>query len=113
MKSSTSFKPGQSGNVKGRPPNNHSLAEAIREGARPAELVEAALRILREGEPAQQIQALNWIAANGYSKPPERHEVQAEQVLDSRMVALIEAARMTPHERRKALEEEDADDHES
>ena len=109
-KTKTSFKPGQSGNVKGRPPDNHALAVAIRAGAPPALLVEKALWLLENGEPAQQSQMLVWLAANGYSKPPERHEVQAEQVMDSRMVALIEAARMTPHERRKALDEPD-DDH--
>ncbi len=78
MKSRTSFKPGQSGNPSGRPPNNHSLAEAIREGAKPAELVAAALEILRDGDPGHRIQALNWLAANGYSKPPERHDLSVE-----------------------------------
>lgn len=71
-----SWKPGQSGNPKGRPRKGTALAEAVRAGSDPAELVDIALDLARHGEAeSSRLQALAWLRDSGYVRPAERHEI--------------------------------------
>lgn len=72
------WKPGQSGNPKGRPRRGHALSEAVRAGADPAELVTIALDLARAADSeATRIAALTWLRDSGYQRPAERHEIAA------------------------------------
>lgn len=73
-----SWRPGQSGNPKGRPRKGNALTEAVRESAEPHELVAIALELARNGESeSTRLQALAWLRDSGYTRPAERHEVAA------------------------------------
>ncbi|MCW5803461.1 MAG: hypothetical protein KIT31_13840 [Deltaproteobacteria bacterium] len=77
------WKPGQSGNPKGRPPKGSALAEAIRRRVDPDELAQIALGLARSGESeSTRIAALNWLATAGYVKPAERHEIAVARAGD-------------------------------
>jgi hypothetical protein len=71
-----SWKPGQSGNVKGRPRKGNALTESIQAGADPDELRDIALDLARNGKTeATKLGALNWLRDSGYTRPAEKHEV--------------------------------------
>ncbi len=73
-----SWKPGQSGNVKGRPRKGDALAERIREQVSPEELIAVAREIIAgTAPPSVKLQAAQFLAERGYAKPAERHEVTA------------------------------------
>lgn len=70
-----SWKPGQSGNPRGRPPKGSALTDAIRAKVDPDELVSIALELARGAEnEGTRIAALAWLRDSGYVKPAERHE---------------------------------------
>jgi hypothetical protein len=70
-----SWRPGQSGNPKGRPRKGSALTDAIRAKVDPTELIEIALKLARDGEAeSTRLQALAWLRDSGYLKPAERHE---------------------------------------
>ena len=70
------WRPGQSGNPRGRPRSGNALAEAVRAGVEPAELVAIAVDLARHAESdATRLQAIGWLRDSGYNKPAERHEV--------------------------------------
>ena len=110
------FPPGRSGNPGGRSvaqrEREKSYAEAIR-GLAGLDGLDY-LRILdgmaRDGtDPKIQLAAIRELHERGWGKAPETIQLEG-QVIDSRMIALVEAARMTPHERRNAIAELEADD---
>ena len=112
------FKPGQTGNPGGRTvaqrEREKSFAEAIRGLAGPDGLdyVRELDAMARDrADPKLQLMAIKELHDRGWGKAPETIQVEG-QVVDARMLALVEAARMTPHERRKLLEspEPDGDD---
>lgn len=71
-----SWRPGQSGNPKGRPRKGNALTEAVRHDAEPHELVAIALDLARNGESeSTRLQALAWLRDSGYTRPAEKHEV--------------------------------------
>jgi hypothetical protein len=71
-----SWRPGQSGNPRGRPPKGNALTEAVRAKVDTAELVDIALDLARNGEAeSTRLQALAWLRDSGYTRPAERHEV--------------------------------------
>lgn len=70
-----SWRPGQSGNPRGRPRKGNALAEAVRSRVEPDELIAIALDLARSGESeSTRLQALAWLRDSGYVKPAERHE---------------------------------------
>lgn len=75
-----SWKPGQSGNPKGRPPTGHALITAIREKCDPAELVDIALTLARSGAESTKLGALNWLRDSGFARPAEKHELAVSQL---------------------------------
>jgi hypothetical protein len=68
---------GQSGNPRGRPRRGDALAEAIRERVEPDRLIDVALAIIdSEAAPASvKLQAAQFLAERGYSRPAERTEL--------------------------------------
>ena len=71
-----SWRPGQSGNPKGRPRKGNALTESIQAGCDPDELRDIALSLARNGESeSTRIAALNWLRDSGYTRPAERHEL--------------------------------------
>lgn len=71
-----SWKPGQSGNPRGRAGRATSLIDAIRAGVDVAELVGIALKLAREGDAeSTRLGALAWLRDSGFIKPAERHEL--------------------------------------
>ena len=66
------WKPGQSGNPKGRPKSKHALSEAIRERVDPNELIDRAMVILRDPTTPSAVFVQVWtmLAAQGWAKPP-------------------------------------------
>lgn len=71
-----SWKPGASGNPKGRPRRGDALAEAIRSKCDPEELASIAMTIAREGaSEGVRIQAMQFLADRGYVRPEQRHEL--------------------------------------
>lgn len=71
------WKPGQSGNIKGRPKSKHTLSEAIRAGIDPAEMVTIALGILRSPTIPASVKIQMWqvLSDRGWSKPPAQREL--------------------------------------
>lgn len=77
----SAWKPGQSGNPKGRPRVGHALAEAIRDVCDPVELAEIAMEIARSGEDDMvRVHALRFLADNGYIKPDPKREPPAVNI---------------------------------
>ena len=71
-----SWRPGQSGNPRGRPRKGSALTDAIRSKVDPHELVDIALDLARNGETeSTKVQALHWLRDSGYTRPAERHEI--------------------------------------
>lgn len=71
-----SWRPGISGNPKGRPRKGNALTESIQAGVDPDELRDIALQLARNGATeSTRIAALNWLRDSGYTRPAERHEV--------------------------------------
>ena len=72
----SSWKPGTSGNPRGRPPKGSALTDAIRAKVDPTELVDIALELARNGEAeSTRLGALNWLRDSGYTRPAEKHEI--------------------------------------
>jgi hypothetical protein len=76
-----SWRPGQSGNSAGRPRRGDALAEAIRERVSPDELIAVARSIIDDAKapPSVRLQAAQFLAERGYSRPAERTELSIEQ----------------------------------
>lgn len=71
-----SWRPGQSGNPRGRPGKATSLTDAIRRGVDVDELVGIALDLARTAtSEGTRIAALGWLRDSGFVKPAERHEL--------------------------------------
>ncbi|MGE0551293.1 MAG: hypothetical protein AB7O24_13360 [Kofleriaceae bacterium] len=96
-----SWRPGVSGNPRGRPPKGSALTDAIRAKVDPSELVTIALDLARNGEAeSTRLQALAWLRDSGYTRPAERTEIAlgqassevddalAEQLTDAQLDAL-------------------------
>jgi hypothetical protein len=78
------WRPGESGNPRGRPRNEDALAVAIREHIDPRGLVSVAVDILRgEGPGDLKLKAATFLADRGYARPTERHEVVSGFAQDS------------------------------
>lgn len=77
------WQPGQSGNPKGRPRREDALAEAIREHVPPGALIAVAIRVIDDPKsaPSVRLQAAQFLAERGYTKPVERHEVAVGQAV--------------------------------
>ena len=71
------WKPGVSGNPRGRPKSKHALSEAIRAGVDPAEMVERALAILRSPTTPASVKIQMWtaLADRGWARPPAEREL--------------------------------------
>jgi Family of unknown function (DUF5681) len=104
-----SWKPGQSGNPKGRPRKGNALTEAIREAADPEELAAIALRLAREGESETTVlQALCWLRDSGYTRPADRLEVGPPGTLADDDPIDYDALSLEQIEELEALESEHA-----
>lgn len=69
------WRPGQSGNPRGRPRKGSALTDAIQAKVDTAELVDIALQLARSGEAeSTRLQALAWLRDSGYTRPAEKHE---------------------------------------
>lgn len=74
----TAWKPGQSGNPKGRPRSGMALAEALRE--LPLEsVVERVKKALGSSDDRDALAAATFVANHGYSKPESKHELTLNQ----------------------------------
>ena len=111
-----SFLKGTSGNPGGRTvaqrEREKSFAEAIRglAGVDGLDYVRELDKMARDrADPKLQIMAIKELHDRGWGKAPETIQLEG-QVVDARMLALVEAARMTPHERRKLLDGQEPDD---
>ena len=93
------FRPGTSGNPRGRPRTGLALAEKIREMVDPAELVGIVLAIARDpGAPVKhRLAAVTLLADRGWSKPPVAIEIEAS-------TTEIDVLAMTPRERHEEIE---------
>lgn len=91
------FRPGTSGNPRGRPRAGLALAEKIREMVDPAELVGIVLAIARDPGVAakQRLAAVTLLADRGWAKPPAVVEIEASTELD--------VLAMSPHEREQEI----------
>ncbi len=70
-----SWKPGQSGNPRGRAGRGTSLIDSIRRGVDADEMRDLALELARHGESESvRLAALAWLRDSGFVKPSERHE---------------------------------------
>lgn len=86
-----SWRPGVSGNPKGRPRKGNALTESIQAGCDPDELREIALKLARSAEnESTQIAALNWLRDSGYTRPAEKHEIGPAGSMDDDDDALAE-----------------------
>jgi len=112
-KTSTSWKPGQSGNPAGRPKGVEGRVREVLESRSYAANdgksytgVEAVIHLLLDiafnpGEQAKdRISAAEKVVDRGYGKPKESLEVSGGMTPEQQ--ALLDALRMTPHERRIA-----------
>lgn len=77
-----SWKPGQSGNPKGRAPSTLALSEYIRANIEPREIAEIAIGIARRGsaEDKDRLAATKFLAEHGWSKPVVQLEVESTVV---------------------------------
>lgn len=105
MSKTTTFKPGQSGNPAGRPSiakalatNNTTTTEVL------AKLAAKAMKWLDDPKHAEY--AHQWLTNYTIGKPRDRVDVHMSGVSESDL-QMLEAVRMTPYERRKALEAQD------
>lgn len=73
------FRPGQSGNPKGRPRAGTALAERIRERLDPDVILDLAARLANdESIPVdKRLAALISLAQMGFNKPPQEHKLEA------------------------------------
>lgn len=71
------WKPGQSGNPKGRPRSGNALTERIREAVPPDALIKLARDIIvsTDANNRDKLAAAKLLAEWGYHRPAERHEV--------------------------------------
>lgn len=102
--SPASWKPGQSGNPKGRPRKGDALSEAIREHVNPTELIEVARGIMEDEDANQSVrlQAAQFLAERGYRRPVEQHEHGPIGASDDDGDADLEG--LTPDELREIVE---------
>lgn len=101
------FQPGKSGNPAGRPKSGESLAEAVRQKWPPEKLVERMTELAASDDERVAEAAVRWLADRGYGKAVELVDVGVTG-MDPASAALLAAVRMTPHERRKALDDDEA-----
>jgi hypothetical protein len=100
------WRPGQSGNPRGRPRRADALAIAIRDQVPPEDLI-ATARAIKDDESAPasvRLQAAQFLAERGYARPAERHEVvmgTSEADEDMTMLTLEELAIVEMHERER------------
>lgn len=77
------WKPGQSGNPKGRPPLGNALTDAIRAKVDVHELVDIAVKLARAGvAESTRLGALCWLRDSGFTRPAEKHELAVGQLND-------------------------------
>lgn len=113
---STSFKPGQSGNPSGRRKGGierltqdeieaftHDFEGEIGVLTGWKALRYRAFQIALRGEDKDAIRAIEWLHSRAFGKPKE--EVALTGGLSPEQQALFEALRMTPHERRVASQD--------
>jgi hypothetical protein len=88
------FRPGTSGNPRGRPRAGLALSERIREMVDPSELVGIVLAIARDPGVAvkHRLAAVTLLADRGWSRPPAAVEIEAS-------TTVIDALAMSPAER--------------
>lgn len=68
----TSWKPGQSGNPKGRPKSGESLAETLRTAVSPKALLDR-MKWLADNAESETVRfhAISWLAERGWGKAPQ------------------------------------------
>jgi hypothetical protein len=68
----TAWKPGQSGNPKGRPKSGESLAEALRGAVSPKALLDR-MKWLADHAESETVRfhAISWLAERGWGKAPQ------------------------------------------
>ena len=71
------WKPGQSGNPKGRKQTKHVLSDEIRRGVDPKEMVALALEALRSPTTSSSVKLQWWaaLADRGWARPPAEREL--------------------------------------
>lgn len=103
------FEKGKSGNPGGRTKEQRdrerSLSEAIRKLSGPncEEYVERLHQIAQTGEDKDSIAAIKLLLERSHGRAPET--VQIEGDVDPRVTALLDAMKLSPHERRRRLSE--------
>jgi hypothetical protein len=82
--SAGSWKPGQSGNPKGRPRTGMSLAERVRALVDPDEMIAAMLAIARDKKKpdATRMAAWGWLADRGFQRPPAPLQIESTHQVD-------------------------------
>jgi hypothetical protein len=104
MSNAGQFKPGKSGNPKGRPPSTNALAVHIRRNVEPAELVQIAIGIAKDVDAARKdrISALKFLADYGWSKPKVEVDmttgkpIDLSKLTDTQLEALAAAVLAAP-----------------
>lgn len=99
---------GQSGNLKGRPPSTHALAEYIRANVEPKKLADVAISIMENvnAEDKDRLTATKFLADHGWSKPAVAIEIDKPQPLD---LSTMTTEELTVLERLDAAQPEDSD----
>lgn len=97
-----SWKPGVSGNPKGRPPVKLSLGTAIRQHLPPDKVVEIVMTLLASSNEEMVFKALSFAAAYGYAKPPTTSEVTVHEGNEG--AARLDLSEMPEAKRRAMLQ---------
>lgn len=102
------FPKGVSGNPGGRSRAQAAVARLIRDATRDgAELVEFALKVMRDdGEDMRAREyAHQWLSDRSLGKPLQSVDVLLAEEQTPEQLALLDALRLSPHERRLRIEE--------